>query len=125
MGKLGKLLLAVAVLSLVPVRPAGALEECGPGHARVADIQQNVVTPEASDWYDASARQSRGYSLRAISPTSVGILIFQWDGDSQCLAAGGAFSEVVQADFTLRPGRWLIEVFANGATPAGYVLVSN
>lgn len=117
--------MAGAALSAGLAVPAKAADDCGPGHARVADIQQNVVTPEAPDWYDASSSQRRGYSLRGASPTSVGFLIFRWDGDSQCLAAGGAFSDVVQADFSLAPGRWLIEVFANGATPAGYVLLSS
>lgn len=125
MGKLGRLVLAGAALSALVAVPARAAEDCGPGHARVGEIQHNVVTPDASDWYDASSSRPRGYSLRGVSPTSVGILIFQWDGESQCLAAGGAFSDVVQADFSLAPGRWLIEVFANGATPAAYVLLSS
>jgi hypothetical protein len=96
---------------------------CGAGNLAAEGEHAGVVVGDAPHWYDASSTTTRGYSVRGTSATSLGMLIYRWDGASTCLATSGAFSDAVRADFSLPPGLWQISMFANGASPGTYVLL--
>lgn len=109
-------------LTAAPLEAPGG--RCGPGNLTAEGEHPGVVTGDAPHWYDASSTTTRGYTVRGTSATSLGMLIYRWDGASTCLATGGAFSDAVRADFSLPPGSWQISIFANGASPGTYVLLS-
>lgn len=118
-------ILLAAVLCLVPIRAAEAAGACGPGNLPATGRHQGAVVDGNGDWYDASSDTTVGYTVRGTSPTSMAMVIYRWDGAADCRAIGGAFSNSIEADFSLQPGRWLINIYSNGATPGVYVTASN
>jgi hypothetical protein len=126
--KLGILAVAVVVAVVMlglPAMPAGADGECGPGAEPAAGVHPGVITTSAPHWYDASSTTNRFYTVRGLSPTALSMVVFQSDGGSTCVPNGGAFSQFVEADFSLPPGQWLIRLSTIGTMPAAYLLVGN
>jgi hypothetical protein len=125
MRKLGILVVAV-VVSVLPPLPAGAADsECGRGAVAAAGVHPGVITGAEPHWYDASSATDRFYTIRGLSPTALSMVIFQTDGGSTCQPHGGAFSQFVEADFSLPAGQWMIRLSTIGTMPAAYVLLGN